>query len=85
MRELYEETGLKIDENNLNFYKTFYVVYPDKKYLYHYFNIKLNKDLDIKIKEDEHQNFLWVTPKEAFNKELIMHEDYCLKDYYNIN
>lgn len=84
IRELKEETGLIVSEDDLVFCKTFYVVYPDKKYLYHYHNLKLKNPVNIVIENKEHQNYIWVTPQEALNMNLVMDEDYCLKDFYGI-
>jgi 8-oxo-dGTP diphosphatase len=79
LRELKEETGLSLKEKDLIFCKTFFVVYPDKKYLYHYHKVSLKEKLDIVIENKEHQAFAWVTIEEALNMPLVEHEDYCLK------
>lgn len=84
IREIFEETGLKLKEKNINFHKTFYVVYPDKKYLYHYYKTELDNIFGVIIEKNEHQNFIWATLEEALNLPLVMDEDYCLKDYYGI-
>lgn len=84
LRELQEETGLVLNEDELVFHKTFFVEYPDKKYFYHYHKTELKKETDIIIEKKEHQSFIWVTPQEALNMPLVMEEDYCLKDYYGI-
>ena len=84
LRELKEETGLVLSEDDLTFHKTFYVVYPNKKYFYHYHRALLKKDVDIIIEKNEHQDFIWMTPEEALKMPLVMDEYYCLKDYYGI-
>jgi 8-oxo-dGTP diphosphatase len=84
IRELREETGLIVNEDALVFHKTFYVVYPDKKYLYHYHNLKLKNSVNIIIENKEHQDYIWVTPQEALGMQLVTDEDYCLKDFYGI-
>lgn len=84
LREIKEETGLTFNKNDLTFHKTFFVIYPNKKYNYHYHSIILEKELDIIIEQKEHQNFAWVTKEEALNMPLVMDEDHCLKDYYGI-
>jgi 8-oxo-dGTP diphosphatase len=84
LRELREETGLILNEDDLVFHKTFFVEYPDKKYFYHYHKTELRQEVDIIIEKNEHQDFTWVTLEEALNMPLITHEDHCLKDYYGI-
>jgi len=84
IRELKEETSLSFKENDLVFYKTFFVVYPNKKYFYHYHKIILDREVDIIIENNEHQAFAWVSIQEALNMPLVMHEDFCLKDHYGI-
>jgi 8-oxo-dGTP pyrophosphatase MutT (NUDIX family) len=84
IREIKEETGLTIQEEDLNFYKTFFVSHLGNNFLYHYFNCKLEKIPVITIAEKEHKDFIWLTPQEALNMTLVMDEDYCLKDYYKI-
>ncbi len=84
VRELREETGLLIKEEELNLYKTFFVSHLGKNFLYHYFNIKLQSIPEITISKSEHKNFAWVTPQEALKMPLILDEDYCMKEYYGI-
>ena len=84
LRELYEETGLILKEDDLKYHKTFFVEYPDKKYFYHYHKIKIDKIVDIVIEPHEHQGYSWVTVEEALGMPLVDHEEDCLKDYYGI-
>ncbi len=83
-RELKEETGLVIREEDLNFHKTFYVSHLGLNFFYHYFHIELQEIPDIKISKDEHKTFIWITPEDALNMTLVLDEDYCMKDYYGI-
>jgi 8-oxo-dGTP diphosphatase len=84
LRELQEETGLILKAEDLNFHKTFFVEYPDKKYFYHYHKVELRENANIVIKDDEHQAFGWVSVEEALNMPLVADEDYCLKHVYGI-
>jgi 8-oxo-dGTP pyrophosphatase MutT (NUDIX family) len=84
IREIKEETGLTIQEEDLNFYKTFFVSYPEKNFIYHYHSVNLKERPKIILSEKEHKDFSWVTLNEALEMPLIMDEDYCLKDYYGI-
>lgn len=84
LRELKEETGLLLKKEDLDFHKTFYVVYPDKKYFYHYYKTELKKETKIIIEKKEHKSFSWVSIQKALTLPLVMHEDHCLKNYYGI-
>lgn len=84
VREIFEETGLSIKEEDLNFHRTFFVEYPNKKYLYHYHKTTLKENKEIIVEKNEHQDYIWVTPQEALAMPLITHEDHCMKDYFGI-
>ena len=84
-RELKDETGLAIKEEDLNFYKTFYVIHSNGKFFYHYFNCRLPEKPNITLSENEHNDFKWATVKEALRMPLVIDEDYCLKDFYKIS
>jgi 8-oxo-dGTP pyrophosphatase MutT (NUDIX family) len=84
LRELREETGIVVNEEDLNFHKTFFVSHLGLNFFYHYFYLKFKNKPEVKIKEDEHKDFTWVTPEEALNMPLVMDEDYCLKHFYGI-
>lgn len=84
IREIKEETGLTFDEKDLEFYNTFYVSQAKNNFLYHYYHTRLEKFPEVKIKEDEHQMFTWLSPEEALLLSIVPDEDFCLKDYYNL-
>ncbi len=84
LREIKEETGLVIKEDDLKLHKTFYVIYPEKHFIYHHFCVNLKEIPEIIISLSEHKAYCWMTIDEALNSSLIMDEDYCLKDYYGI-
>ena len=71
VRELSEETGLKINKENLLFYKTFFVSHTDRDFLYHYFILHLTRKPEILLSIKEHKDFSWKTPSEALKMSLI--------------
>jgi hypothetical protein len=81
---LKEETGLFLNEKDLNFHKTFFVSHFGYNFFYHYFNLKLKKLPNIVISNKEHKAFIWVTKEEALKMPLVMDENHCLKDFYGI-
>jgi hypothetical protein len=46
--------------------------------------LDLKEKPEIVLSEKEHKNFSWVTKDESFLMSLILDEDYCIKDFYEI-
>ena len=84
IREVKEETNIELDINNIEFFKTKYVVYDEYAFTYHSFHYDLVNKPKVKINEEEHQEYMWITPEESLNLNLIEDEDSCILDYYNL-
>ncbi len=86
IRELREETGIKVSEEDIELLATYYVVYPSgtQNFIYHKYHVILKSQPDVTLSISEHTDFLWVTPKEALNLPLIFDEDNCIKLAYGI-
>ncbi|MFZ5390726.1 MAG: NUDIX domain-containing protein [Patescibacteria group bacterium] len=84
IKEVSEETGFKAEENNLKFLKTIYVRYPEFDYLYHTYFLSLNLRPEIKLDNHEHQDYVWLKPKEVLALDLLPDEADCLKLVYDI-
>ena len=85
LRELFEETGIKLSNKDIKFYKTKFVKYKDYHFVYHIYHCKLNYMPEIKINNEEHKEFLWETPYNSLKLNLIEDGDHCIKDYYKID
>ncbi len=83
-RETREETGLEINLEEIKFFKSLFVKYPDYDFVYHIFSVELNEKPEIKISPSEHQDFRWVTPSEALELPFIEDLDGCIKLFYDI-
>lgn len=83
-RELFEETGLKINPDDFKNFTTFYVTHDHtgKHYLYHKYRLILDELPEVTLSPSEHINFTWVTPEEALALPLIFDEDNCIKHEY---
>ena len=84
IREVKEETNLDLDINQIEFFKTKYVVYDEYSFIYHSFHYNLKKMQDVKINEEEHQEYMWINPEKSLKLNLIEDEDSCIVDYYNL-
>jgi 8-oxo-dGTP diphosphatase len=86
VREVFEETGIVISKENLMQVGKYYVEHPEnKKFIYTKYRVVLNEKPEISLREEEHQDFVWVTPSEAFNLKLILNEDDTIKNAYGLN
>lgn len=81
-RELFEETGLKIPPENLDFFKSTYVRFPNVDFVMHLFNHTQPNLPDITLSTKEHKDSVWVSLDEALKLPLIQDGDITLKLYY---
>ena len=85
VREIFEETGIVAQKENLKQVGKFYVEHPDnRKFIYTKYRLVLNEKPEVVLREGEHKDFVWVTPTDALNLKLIMHEDDTIKYAYGI-
>lgn len=71
IREIQEETGLKISDSEVAFIKKFYVRYPDYDSIFNVFETNIRDGGKIKIDKKEHKNFQWISPEDALKLDLI--------------
>jgi len=84
IREIKEETGIKINPKQLKSYGKLFVHYPNYDFIYYLFYIKLENLPEIKIESKEYKNFIWIKPEEALKMNLIEDEDFCIKQIFKI-
>jgi len=81
-REVFEETGILLKDQA--FFKTVYVRYPEYDFIYHIFHCSLDEKPAVKIRNKEHKDFCWISPKEALKLPLIQDLDACIRLFYKI-
>lgn len=84
IREVMEETGIDISKEEVIFYKTKYVEYPEYQFIYHCFHCNVEERPKVDLNLNEHQLYVWIKPEDAMKLNLIQDEDSCLADYYNL-
>ncbi len=82
IRELEEETGIKVDD--IQFIKLFYLRYPSRDYLYFKYKVVFDDRPTIIINKEEHKWFDRFTPQEALERPLLLGEDEVIRDIYGI-
>ena len=83
-RETAEETGLIIPREEIKFFSTVYVKFPDYDFIYHMFHANLDAKVEIIISKDEHKGAKWISPQDAFELPLIEGLDGCIKLFFGI-
>jgi 8-oxo-dGTP diphosphatase len=84
IREIKEEIGLVIGENDLAKPVKMYVKYPEYDYVYYVYSLSVENELKINLNPVEHTEHKWVSAEEALTMELIQDEDTCIKLFYNL-
>ncbi len=71
LREILEETGIKVQRPKLQQHHTMYVRYPDYDFTYYTFHTKFVEEPEVTLNPAEHSEYRWVTPKEALKMNLV--------------
>ena len=84
LREIREETQLKLKEKDLQYNRTLYVRYPTHDFTHHIFQSKISNPRIIRINQKEHKGYAWISPKNALKLPLVLDFDDCIKLVYNL-
>jgi len=80
-REVLEETGVDIPEDQLVYVGKVYVRYPEFDYVFHTFKCGLPERPEMYLRSDEHTDYCWATAEKALSMELVLHEDHHIQKY----
>ncbi len=84
IREIREETGIEIPVDRLIYFNTLYVRNMEHDLEYHTFSTVLNEVPSIQLSSSEHQNYVWVTPAQSLEMNLIHDLADCIKLFYSV-
>lgn len=79
LREMLEETGIKLSANKIFFVQTVYIKYPSFDFMFHIFKSTLVPQTQKLSLSPEHQSFKWVPIQEALEMNLIPGEKECIQ------
>jgi len=87
VREVFEETGLKLESKKVIFIEKSYVKFSDLDFVYIFYRYILTSKEKPKVilSEKEHTEYKWLLPKDALKEDLMQDEDYCIKVAYHID
>lgn len=83
-REILEETGLKVSEIGLEFIGSVFVRNEGHDIGYHMFATTFFTQPNVVINPQEHQSYVWASPSEALQMDLIHDLDECIKAYFQV-
>ena len=84
MREMFQEVGLSVSEEEMSYFQRVFVRYPSYDFIYHIYHLQLRNKPIVKINPEEHKAFKWVSPANALEINLILDLDACIKMFYKI-
>ncbi|MBS3143144.1 NUDIX hydrolase [Candidatus Woesearchaeota archaeon] len=82
IREVFEETGIRLYMKNVRLLKTVPDRYPDSDFWYHMFKTRFETRPAVQLNPKEHKEYRWVKPLEALTMPLILDEDTCISMEY---
>lgn len=83
IRELEEETGIKLPVSDINIFDSFYVKSDDLDFQWHIYSARLNTLPVVICNPLEHSGFCWVLPDEALKMSLIHDLAESIEIFYN--
>lgn len=86
VREIFEETGIKMDPAHIRLVERSFVRFKDMDFMYTFYIYRIDSlhRPDVKLNPGEHSAYLWVSPKDALELDLMQDEDYCIKKAYGL-
>lgn len=81
VREIFEETGVKVKPTDLEYFKFIYVNHG-YNFIYHMYHYNFPKKGPVKLSSTEHELSKWVTVEDALQLPLVDDLDECLKMFY---
>ena len=84
VREIKEETSFELDPSKIRYFGKTYVSYPEFDFIYHLFHTSMNPRLKVELNDEEHKDYLWTAPTNAFDLDLVPDLDICIRMVYGV-
>ena len=78
VRELREETGIRLPASRLRFLHTVYFQLPDCEYILHLFHTAVAEKPPVVILPEEHTEYVWATFERALGMPLMLGDKECI-------
>lgn len=80
VRELFEETGILVSEEQLNYIGTYHIITKDMSFLYTLFICVYEEFPEVRINEKEHVRINWFTPQDCLRLPLMPNLKECFQE-----
>ncbi|MCF7815799.1 MAG: NUDIX hydrolase [Candidatus Pacebacteria bacterium] len=84
VREVSEETGIEIKKEDFKQLQTLWVRIEGLDFQYHTFAVELASLLEITLSDEEHQEYVWVSPEESLQVDTIHDLRECTKLFFSL-
>ena len=82
-RETFEESGLKIQEDQITKHqKSYFVRHGNIDFMFYVFAVKIKNKPEIILRTIEHSEHAWFTPQETLEIDLVQDEDVVIRNYF---
>ncbi len=82
-RETFEETGIKIEADQITKYKKrYYVRHGSIDFMFYVYAIELDRKPEVMLRPAEHSEHSWFTPQEALGIDLVQNEETPIADFF---
>lgn len=82
-RETFEETGIRVREDQLiDYRRCYYVRHGDLDFMFYAFAVELNGRPDVILRPAEHSEHSWFTCEETLGLELVEDEEVPIGDFF---
>ena len=83
VRELWEETGIRLESSKLQFLQTVYFQFPDREYALHLFYTSIPEKPPVTLMAEEHTEYAWASFEKALQMPLMQGGKECIDLCHN--
>jgi 8-oxo-dGTP pyrophosphatase MutT (NUDIX family) len=83
LREVFEETGIIIEEGRIsNYEKSYYVRHGDLDFMFYAYMVEVAVEPSVVLRPAEHSESSWFTLDEALGLDLVQDEEVPIRDFF---
>ncbi len=84
LREVFEETAIRLDPKNIVWKECYFFQFPDMEYGLHIFFSTLKERPQVLLNPKEHTEFVWASPSAVYQMPLMRGGKECLRSIFSL-